>query len=209
MSTKICLACRSKIDLLATRCPHCRSKQPKLRLKGGFTPGKALLLGLGIFAVATCARNIPPEDPTSNRKAEVAAEVGDTVSIRSPATTIMCSNFKDQIAVFTMGTMAFYDTMRLSHDSAWDAVRAEYAAREQAMRTAYSCRWAPDSYAGEHVRYTLVEKNISVANDEVYYRVQVQGKTSEWWVAEKIGRSSPFENVKSPQPKTMVAEQKP
>jgi hypothetical protein len=204
MSTKICLACRSKIDLLATRCPHCRSKQPK-----SSGAGLAALLGVG-FLVTTCTLSIPgkPDDPTAKRKVEVAADIGDSVAVQWPATTIMCTSVDDRDKVFMAGKFAFWDKMRTSHSDVFGAVKAEYNAREETMKSAYSCRWAPDSFAGVQPRFTVVEKKIIGTDKDMFHTVnyclQPEDKKARcWWVVTEFGEETPFEHV---HPKTVVAE---
>jgi hypothetical protein len=205
MNKKICHACRTEIDPRATICPHCRTKQP--RAKSG--AGLVVLIGGG-FLVAMCSMNMPPEDPTTKWKAEVAADVGDSVAVQYPATTIMCRNADDRVTVYMTGKLAFWENMRLSRDDVWGSVKKEFAAREAAMKGAYSCRFAPDSFAGDQPRFTVVEKKvIGTENDmfhAVIYLLQSERTFERWWITEDYGSRSPFEKVVS-KPKTVIASQ--
>jgi hypothetical protein len=192
---KTCRACRTAIDARATICPNCRSKQ-------GSGAGLAVLVGLGlIVTVGYLSTPSRPADPTADWKAEDAAQVGDSVAIKYPASTIMCSDRNDASKVYATGKFAFWEEMRLSHDDVWNSVKEEHEARKLAMRTAYSCQWAP-----RDVRFTVIKKEIIGTEKDMFhdvnYCLQPEGKTKCWWITEDFGTRSPFEQVRQ---KTTVA----
>jgi hypothetical protein len=151
----------------------------------------------GLALTLACCSSEP------ERKAENAADVGDTVAIEYPASTIMCASRDDSEQVYLSGEIAMRQSRRLDHDSVKSAIDARRNARESAMQTAYSCEWA--SRAGDGRRYEVVNKEIVGTEDDAFHTVDyclrpVDSKTGTcWWTANTYGWSSPFQQVAHPQ----------
>jgi hypothetical protein len=148
---------------------------------------------IGLALTLACCSDEP------ERKVENAADVGDTVAIEYPASTIMCTSRDDASNVYVSGEIALRQTRRLER-SVQSAIEAEEAARKYTMRSAYTCQWAP-----RDTRYNVVDKKITGTEDDAFHVVEyclhpVDGKTDTcWWIAKTYGWYSPFEHVERPQ----------
>jgi hypothetical protein len=95
------------------------------------------------------------------KKAAEAAEIGDIVTIRYPASTIMCEDPLDSSKVYIAGLVALRQTLGVENDAS-KAVDAMLAAQKAAMDTVHSCQWAP-----RKVRYVVKNKKIE-GGDRVF-----------------------------------------
>jgi hypothetical protein len=138
----------------------------------------------------------PTPAPEPELNIEAAADVGDTVKIKYPASTIICSDPEHASKVYIAGELALRQTYRVEN-SIWSAVKAEHAAHEAAIRNYFSCYWA-----SREARYTVEQKEI-IGDDTalfhaVKYRIKPAGKTDDWWLAGRYGSTSPFDHVEHP-----------
>jgi hypothetical protein len=155
---------------------------------------RLLLAAVAAIALASCG----VDDPSRNLKAEDAAEISDNVAIKS-ASTIMCSDQNESSRIYMAGEFAFQDEMRLTNNRVWKSLTARDEARKLTMRTAYSCRFAPSSYAGVDVRYDVTKKMIIGTEKDMFhvviYCLQPTNQNTCWWIHQEFGMSSPFDKV--------------
>jgi hypothetical protein len=195
MSTKTCPKCHTEIDARATICPACRSKQP------AFSRLLSVLLIFGFIAivVGSMTGEKKAKPTTAESKPPIAepkptnANEGDTVAIRYPASTILCTDRGDASKIYLAGELALRETLRLEN-SASKAVQAKYDARKVMMREAYSCTWPSDD-----ARYRVEHKQITGSKDVAFYTVayclrEEGGSACRWLLqdAEGAERSPPF-----------------
>jgi hypothetical protein len=135
------------------------------------------------------------------------AEIGDSVVINYPASTIMCSDRNDASKVYMTSKFAMWEEMRLTNNDVWKAVKTEHEARKYAMQTAYSCQWAP-SYG---VRFAVVQKQIIGTEKDMFhlikYCLQPEGKNGCWWISQDFGARSTFKDVQR-KTKTEIADKR-
>jgi hypothetical protein len=133
-----------------------------------------------------------PVAPTPPPKAANAAEIGDRVVLRYPASTIMCSLENDATGIALAGKIALGQTMRVEND-AYSAVKAMNAARKETMRTLYSCSWAP----AKDVQFRVEQKRLTGTPKDLFYTVSyclsIENKC--WWIIEDQTSESPFKSV--------------
>jgi hypothetical protein len=153
------------------------------------------LTGLAL-TLAGCSGS--PSEP--ERKAENGADVSDTVTIKYPASTIICSSRNDMSKVHAAGELAMRLSYRVDH-SVKTALDSERSARESMMQSAYSCEWA--DRLGRDRRYVVSDKEIIGTEEDVFHVVEycllpVDSKTGTcWWIAQNYGHYSPVQQVRS------------
>lgn len=143
--------------------------------------GFIALLGLFIVLVA-----MPGSYPVV--KAQDAAIVGDVVTVRDAASTVLCEDRNDASKIHMVGETAMRQSEFFDKD-AGKAVMKKDAARKIVMGEAYSCQWAPRG-----VRYTVKKKEIvGTDNDNlrvVAYCLQPNGRGTCFWVVETFDRNA-------------------
>lgn len=143
---------------------------------------------LGLIGLAIAGCNGEPA-PAAN--AAVAAEVGDTVTVRWPNSTVMCASEEDASKVYVTAEIAKRQAYRVEN-SASKAVEAERAARKTAMAQS-ACEWAPDkgSYLVKQKRIIGDEKALFHA---VHYCLKPENKTGSacWWIATTATGNAPI-----------------
>ncbi|TYL70956.1 hypothetical protein [Bradyrhizobium cytisi] len=150
-------------------------------------------LGLIALAAAGCDSGGPSE-PEAKNAAEAAA-VGDTVTVKWPASTVMCSERNDASKVYLVGENALRQTWRVEN-SAMKAVQAKSAAQKLAMSQAYSCEWAPN----DRMRFVVKQKEIIGNKSTAYYtadyclKKEVGGEEC-WWIIERADMGPPIKRV--------------
>ena len=126
-------------------------------------------------------------------KAQDAAIVGDVVTVRHPARSILCEDRKDASKIHMIGEIAMRQSDLFDKD-AGKAMMKKETARNIAMRQAYSCQWAPRG-----VRYTVKNKEIvGTESDEfhvVAYCLQADKSSACFWVEETFDRDAPIEKT--------------
>ena len=131
--------------------------------------------------------------PDVKVKAQDAAVIGDTVTVRYPASTIMCSEQYDASKVYMAGELAMRQSMRIDQ-SPFKSVGAKSDARKAAMTSAYSCQWAPHG-----MRYTVANKAIVGTENDAYhivrYCLQPAGRDTCWWITETYDWTAEIEKV--------------
>ncbi|RXG91625.1 hypothetical protein [Bradyrhizobium zhanjiangense] len=126
-----------------------------------------------------------------------AAQIGDTVKVRYPASTPMCAERNDASKVYVAGELAQRQAMRVEQ-SASKAVDAAKAARKAAMASAPSCQWAPDS--GE---YAVTGKEIvGDANAQFHtadFCLKPKGRDDQrcWWISASAKMNPQIERIAS------------
>jgi hypothetical protein len=151
----------------------------------------ASLTAAAMVACALVATPVLANDVT----ARDGANTGDTVTLHFPFSMILCSEDTDALAVYMAGVMARSESLRLESDDMMVALKAESAARKEALRTAYSCQRA-DRKGGDNARYTVTNKilprdpNGTSALDAVRYTITRDGKS--WMFCEFVHDPSPF-----------------
>jgi hypothetical protein len=166
----------------------------------------ALFFGVPLFflALAVIVNAFSPEVPASPqsnptyttfeaKNALDAAEVGDRVVPRT--LTIVCGNETDAFNVLYAGKVAMSEYHRLGGISAWQAAKTEQAAREAALRDAYSCT-VVKLYSGEPL---LVEtKRIDGKPGDLFPTVTYGLRQNDNLFIVKVEQNdiSPFEPVK-------------
>lgn len=152
-----------------------------------------VLMGL-VMIIAGGGGSSRNSEPEQTKTAAEAADVGDTVTILYPYSTIMCADRNDMAKVYAVGEMMQRQTYRIEND-AYKAVEAAAAGRKQAMASAYSCKWAPKN----DVRFTVQEKN-TVGDDDSLFHVAAyclkpvdgtDGKAKCWWIEETASSRNP------------------
>jgi len=127
------------------------------------------------------------------KNAPEAAEIGDIVRMKYPTSTIMCTSSTDVFTVFLAGRMAENEEYRLT-DNAQQALEAGHEARKQAMRTAYTCRWAK-----RDIGYRVTQKEIIGTEADAFHVVKycvraADGATSDecQWLEQGFTEPSMF-----------------
>lgn len=145
--------------------------------RGGLVIGGLLLLAIG------CSGCDGSSSVDTTTTAADAAQVGDIVTIRYPASTIMCGERNDASAVYVAGELALRQTLRVEN-SAMKAVEAGKAARKAVLAKSYSCEWAPDKG-----RYIVKDKQITGDDNALFhvaeYCLTPQATSSGkcWWIS--------------------------
>lgn len=167
----------------------------------------ATVASLALIVYAVNKESSPATAQIEQKKTEMVdtAEIGDSVVVNYPASTIMCSDRTDVSKVYMTGKFTMWQEMRVTND-AWKAVKAEQEARKYAMRTAYSCRWAPSG----NVHFIVVEKHIIGTEKDIFhvidYCLQAEDKNTCWWITEDFGATSRFIKDVQRRTKTETAE---
>ncbi|MBR0753547.1 hypothetical protein JQ604_15265 [Bradyrhizobium jicamae] len=145
-------------------------------------------------ALCLLAAGCEPEAPTPN--ADVAAQVGDTVTLLYSLVTPMCSDRTDAGAVYLAYEIAMRQSLRLE-GSAMKAVGAAKDAQKAAMVKAYSCEWGPAK--GE---YVVRRKEIMGDEKEPLYHTAeycLKPKLPEgqdcWWIVSAATRGALIKRV--------------
>jgi hypothetical protein len=150
-------------------------------ISGTFT---ALLGCIALFAMRGDHSN-------SDVKAQDAAIVGDVVTVRDAASTILCEDREDASKIHMIGEITKRQSNFFDKD-AGKAVMKKELARNAAMLQAPSCQWAPRG-----VRYTVKKKEIvGTQNDDfhaVAYCLQPNGKSTCFWIEETFDDNAPIE----------------
>jgi hypothetical protein len=176
-----------------------------------------LLIGLFAWAVHSGLTAPPtpganaPTPPAKATATQDAAEVGDTVQIKYPSSTILCRTRNDASLVYIAGEYAVRESFRLDKADGTAMIKAQDAARKVAMRDhAPSCYWA-SSQSDAH--YIVQQKEITGTEADVFhdvsYRIKQVGETADWWLIGTYGASSPFEHVDHPADGTVTASAPP
>jgi hypothetical protein len=128
-----------------------------------------------------------------NVKAQDAAVVGDVVTVRDAASTVLCEDRNDALKIHMAGEITMRQSELFDKD-AGKAVMKKDAARKIVIGEAHSCQWAPRG-----VRYTVKKKEIvGTDNDDfhvVAYCLQPNGRDTCFWVAETFDRNAPIEKT--------------
>jgi hypothetical protein len=142
---------------------------------------------------------VPPKvAPAREARAIDAAEVGDKVEIKP--VTVVCGDENDAFMVLYAGELAMSESRRLGHGT-WASVKAEFAAREEALRSAYSC-----TMVRRTTEPMLVEqKHLEGQPGDVFQTVTygIRGRLgSLFFIKVKQDDSSPFEPLPAPTQQT-------
>jgi hypothetical protein len=158
------------------------------------TFGGFLFTCLAVPIAAAASTTKSTATPTKQMTAVEAADIGDDVSLQYPASTILCSARRDASVLHMTGRVALVQTLRVENNDVWQVVKDQNAARKNAMRSLYSCSWAP-----RDMRYRVEHKEISGTKNDPFHVVsfclQPSGDTSCWWMIEDVTSSSPFKNL--------------
>jgi hypothetical protein len=158
---------------------------------------KLLLAGAAIIMLGWL-HNVPSSTTATEpeRKMENAAEIGDTLQLKNPASMILCESRDDSFKVYFAGELALNNSLRMG-DSAWTAVSAQSEARKSMMARAYSCMLGTRL---EDQHFTVQEKRVTGEERDALrvatYRLRSVETNVDWWFEETRWLSSEFKNVK-------------
>ena len=154
------------------------------------------------------AISIPPHHDDASepkRKMADAAEIGDTLSLKYPASMILCGSDEDSFKVYLSGEMAFSQVYRVDNSMS-SAMDASTQAKKAAMAKVYSCHWGSQM---KDQRFVVVDKHVSKKDsfiDAASYHLRSIETKQDWWFEETSWLSSDFEKVTKPQPKEQVRD---
>ena len=159
--------------------------QPKPKKGRSGVAIAAILVVLGLLAVlmgqkgsektetdVSAVKDVPASDPV---------EVGDEVSLRYPASTILCEDRKEAGFVYMAGELAISEYLRMGGTSAFKAVDEQNAARKLALRDHYSCAVPQGG-----LRYRIEQKEITGTEKDLYHTVSYclssSGQMCKWLI---------------------------
>jgi hypothetical protein len=159
------------------------------RTKLGWFIAGAVVALLGLIALVAMV----DEESHPVAKVQDAAIVGDVVTVRDAASTVLCEDRNDASKIHMIGEITMRQSDLFDKDAGKSMMKKDVA-RSAAMREASSCQWAPRG-----VRYTVKKKEIVGAESDdfhvVAYCLQPKGKDTCLWVEETFDRNAPIEKI--------------